>query len=82
MPIPSELFCTLNFIQCILYYYVLISLPHIRQQIFCLEIEKIPIISHPNASKYYSPKKKRKKQREKKKTLESHPFPPPFPNTS
>ena len=65
MPIPSELFSTLNFIQCILYYYVLISLPHICQHIFCLKIEKIPIISHFNASKYYSSKKK--KQREGKR---------------
>ena len=82
MPIPSELFCTLDFIQCILYYYVLISLPHICQHIFCLKIEKILIISHFIASKYYS-SKKRKKQREKKKILENHPsLPPPLPNTS
>ena len=52
MPIPSELFCTLDFIQCISYYYVLFSLPHICQHIFCLKIEKILIISHFITSKY------------------------------
>jgi len=81
MPIPSELFCTLNFIQCILYYYVLISLPHICQHIFCLKIEKILIISHFNATKYYS-SKKRSKEKEKDSRKTSLFSPPPLPNTS
>ena len=64
MPIPSELFCTLDFIQCILYDYVLISLPHICQHIFCLKIENL--LSYPISMRQNIIHQKRNKERRKR----------------